>query len=227
MKGPSVGNLNPSSPPARSPRLAPARSVAPRCAGARWLGFGPARGPRGHTGVEGAWSGYLGARVEVVAGPGAHEGELQVRVSVDAPGQDELAGGVKDQQPGRRAPGRQQVAAERPHHAVLQQHVRHLREVVVDHATPADQEPRRRRHGEGRTDCGRRAGLALLHGPQDSPQAPAPATNDGQVRSPGVPAGVGNWPGMPAPPPGGMGWHHKARREQETSTVETSNVLSP
>lgn len=37
---------------------------------------------------------YLGALVEVVHGPRAHEGELHVRVRVDAAGQDQLAGGV-------------------------------------------------------------------------------------------------------------------------------------
>lgn len=95
--------------------------------------------------------GYLGALVEIIDGPCAHEGELQVRVRVDAAWQDELAPRVDDPQPGVRAPRRQQVATESLHHAVLHQHVGHLREVVVDHATPADQEPRRRRHGRGRT----------------------------------------------------------------------------
>ncbi|VCW79325.1 unnamed protein product, partial [Gulo gulo] len=72
--------------------------------------------------------GYLGALVEVVHGPRAHEGELHVRVRVDAAGQDQLAGRVEDPQAGGRAPGGQQVAPERPHRAVLHQHVGHLRQ---------------------------------------------------------------------------------------------------
>ena len=160
--------------PLRPPRLAPAPS-GPRATPAR---AGPAR-PRGAASEAAEGSAgvprcrarrgeYLGALVEVVHGPRAHEGELRVRV--DAAGQDQLAGGVWDPQPGRRVPGRQQVAPQRPHHAVLHQHVGHLRGVVVDHAPTAYQEPRRRRHGEGRTRCG----AALLPAARGGRAGPAP-----------------------------------------------------
>lgn len=117
----------------------------------------PAAGRRKWRARRGA---YLGALVEVVDGARPHKGELHVCVRVDASGQDQLAGGVEDPQPRGRTPGRQQVASERSHHAVLHQHIGHLRGIVVHHAPPTDEEPRRRRHGKGRM----RYGLALPPG---------------------------------------------------------------
>lgn len=137
QKGAQLGGRHPAGSPRRAPR-------GPGTAGEAAESWADVQGVRARGG------GYLGAQMEVVHGARAHEGELHVCVRVDAAGQDQLAGGVEDPQPGWRVPGRQHVAPHCLHHAVLHQHVGLLRGVVVDDAPPADQEERPRSHGEGR-----------------------------------------------------------------------------
>jgi hypothetical protein len=78
----------------------------------------------------------LRAVVEVVDGHVAHEGQLAVRVRVNAARHHELARSVDHARVARR----RELLADRHDLAVLTQHVGHFREVVVHHQAVLDQQ---------------------------------------------------------------------------------------
>lgn len=88
--------------------------------------------------------GYLGAVVEIIHAGGVHEGLVEVGAGVDAPRDDELAGGVDDLGP----PGDHQLAAHLLDDPVLDVDVRLQRAVVVHHLPPLDEDPHGGRVGE-------------------------------------------------------------------------------
>ena len=77
-----------------------------------------------------------GAGVEVVAGDRAHEGQLHVRVRIDAAGDDQALAGLDHLRAGRRV----QSLADRRDAAAAAQHVRAVGAFGIDHGAATDQD---------------------------------------------------------------------------------------